>query len=186
MTASLLVLHDLALFQDLVLIGAQQPELVLDLELDLGRDVGVLGEEHLGVLAPLPELVVAVDEPCAGLAHDVVVDGDVEQAALLGDAGPVLDIELGLFEGSRRLVLYYLDPDAGPDDLGAVLERVDAPNVEPHRRVKLERAPAGGGLWTSELHTYFFAQLIDEDQDRLGPAHASGELSQRLAHQPRL
>src|SRR5918996_4616169 len=128
-------------------IGPDEAQLLFDLELDLGRDVGILGEEGLGVLAPLAELVVAVDEPGPRFARDAVLDGDVEEAALLGNAAPVLDVELGLAEGGRDLVLDHLDANPRAHDLGTVLERVDTTNVEPDGRVELERAPTGGGLW---------------------------------------
>ena len=52
------------------------------------------------------------------------------------------DVELGLLERRRDLVLRHLDADAVADRLDALLERLDAADVEAHGRVELERAAA--------------------------------------------
>ena len=63
--------------------------------------------------------------------------------------GAVLDVELGLAERRRDLVLDDLHPHAVADRLGALLERLDAADVEALGRVELERAAAGLGLRAS-------------------------------------
>ena len=73
---------------------------------------------------------------------DLVLDPDVEDAALPGDALAVDDVELGLPERRRHLVLDDLDADAVAVRVAAVLERLDAADVEADRRVELERAAA--------------------------------------------
>src|SRR5438045_8700339 len=50
------------------------PELVLDLPLDLVGELGVVAEERPGVLLALAELVGLVGVPSARLLHDAVVD----------------------------------------------------------------------------------------------------------------
>ena len=90
----------------------------------------------------LAEPLVAEAEVRAGLRDDLPVEAGVEHRALPGDPGAVDDVELGLLERRRDLVLDHLDADAVADRLDAVLERLDPADVEPHRRVELERAAA--------------------------------------------
>src|SRR5439155_13048102 len=116
------------------------------LHLDLARDVLVLLEEHARVFAALADALLPEAEPGAGLGDDVAVDGIVDQLALARDPFVVEDVELRLAERRGDLVLDYLHLGAVADRLLAFLERRDAADVEPHRRVELERAPPGGGL----------------------------------------
>ena len=62
--------------------GACRSQLLEDLRLDLGRDLGVLGEELFGVVAALAEPRLAVGEERARFLDQVVLDAEVEQAAL--------------------------------------------------------------------------------------------------------
>src|SRR6185503_16550549 len=57
-----------------------------DLLLDLVRDLGVLLEERLGVLAALADALAVVGEPSAGLLHHAGRDPEVDQLTGLGDA----------------------------------------------------------------------------------------------------
>ena len=102
----------------------------------------MLREELPGVLTPLAELLVLVGEPRPRLLHDLEIDTDVEQRALLGDALAVHDVELALAERRSHLVLDDLNPCAGADDLGAVLQVLDLADVEPDGGVELQRSTA--------------------------------------------
>ena len=73
-------------------------ELLLDLLLDLVGHVGVVAQEVAGVLLALAELVAVVGVPGAGLAHDPLLDAEVDQPALPADPEAVDDVELGLLE----------------------------------------------------------------------------------------
>src|SRR3954447_8316731 len=117
-------------------------ERFLVLALDPLRDLLVLVEEGLGVVAPLAEPLVAVGEERARLGDDVVLDPQVEDAARGRDALAELDVELGLAERRRDLVLDDLDADPVADRLGAVLQRLDAADVQALGRVELQRAAA--------------------------------------------
>src|SRR5579859_92455 len=57
-------------------------QLLLDLLLDLVRQVRVLAQEAPGVLLALAELIALVGVPGARLAHDVLLDTEIDQAAL--------------------------------------------------------------------------------------------------------
>src|SRR5690606_9620850 len=71
---------------------------------DLDHDLGVVGQELLGVLPALAELLAFVGVPGARLLHDLVVDADIEHTALATHALPVHDVELGLAERWRAVV----------------------------------------------------------------------------------
>ena len=73
-----------------------------------------------------------------------MLDPIVEQAAPSSRCPrPTLDVELGLLERRRDLVLDDLDPHAVADRLGPVLERLDPADIKPLRGVELERPAAG-------------------------------------------
>ena len=93
-------------------------------------------------------------------------DAEVEQRPLARDALAVHDVELRHLEGWRDLVLDDLDAHAVAHGLGAVLESLDAADVESYRCVELERLAAGGDLRIAEHHADLLAQLIRERADR--------------------
>src|SRR5436190_24005913 len=106
----------------------------------------MLDEEVGRVDTALTEPLVAEAEVRAGLLDDLPLDPDVEHGALPGDPGAVDDVELRLLEGRCDLVLDHLDADAVAVRLGAVLERLDPADVEPHGGIELHRAAARRGL----------------------------------------
>src|SRR5271165_6769073 len=129
-----------------------QTEGLADLGLELLADIGIFFEEVLGVLTPLPDAVTLVAEPRARLLYQVHVDGQIDQVAFVGNAFAVNDVELGFAEGRGRLVLDDLDLGAIADNLLAVLDRSNAPDVDADRGIELQRAAAGGGLGIAEHH----------------------------------
>src|SRR6185437_15532027 len=95
------------------------------------------------VLAPLAQPLVAEAEVRARLRHDLALEPGVEDRSLPGDAGPVDDVELGLLERRRDLVLHDLDAHTIADRFDAFLQGLDAADVESHGRVEFEGATAG-------------------------------------------
>src|SRR5262245_27553530 len=69
-----------------------------DLPLDLLRDVGMLAEELLGVLAPLADAVAGEAEPGARLFDRAALGAEVDQIAFMADALAVQDVEFDLAE----------------------------------------------------------------------------------------
>ena len=153
---------------------------------DVVGQVAVVAEELLGVLAALSEPGVAGGEPGAALHDPLVLDAEVDQLADAGDAFAVVDVELGDAEGRGDLVLDHLDADPRADDLVAVLERGDAPDVDANGRVELERTAAGGGLGRTEHDADLLPDLVDEDERRPRLGDDRGQLAERLGHEPRL
>ena len=88
--------------------------------------------------------------------------------------------------GGATLFLTTLTRVRLPTGVGAVLERLDAADVEAHRGVELQRLATGRGLGRAEHHADLLAELVDEDRGRAGVVERAGDLAQRLAHQPGL
>src|SRR5882757_642759 len=130
----------------LSLASSDQPHRLLHPRGDLVAHIGVLGQEGLGVLPALPDLVAIQEVPGPGLHDDPPLGRGVEQRPFLRDAVAVLDVKLGLPEGGTDLGLYNLDPHPGTDNLLPVLDVLDLADIEPDRGVELERPPAGSGF----------------------------------------
>src|SRR5688572_14940258 len=130
---------------------------------DLHHQLRAGGQEFLGLFPPLTQLLTLVGEPGARLLHDPELDTEIDDRPLPADALAVHDVELRLAEGRGALVLDHLDPGAVADHLRAVLQALDAADVEPDRGVELERPPAGGRLRRAEHHPDLLPQLVDED-----------------------
>ena len=94
--------------------------------------------------------------------------------------------ELGLLERRAGLVLGDLDPDPVADGIGAVLQGLDPPHVQPHGGVELQRLAARGSLGRAEQDPDLLAQLVDEERGGPGLAQVAGHPAQRLGHQPGL
>jgi len=122
----------------------------------------------------------------ARLRDDLPLEPRVEHRSLPGDSRAVDDVEFGLFERRRDLVLDHLDANTVAVGLDAFLERLDPSDVETNRRVELQGAATWSGLRRSEHHPNLLAELVREDADRVGAVERAGELAQRLRHQPRL
>src|SRR5690349_18706676 len=74
------------------------PELFLDLLLNLGSGIGILLEESPRVFLTLTKLITLVGVPRAGLADKSLLDANVNQRTLTADALAIHDVELGLLE----------------------------------------------------------------------------------------
>src|SRR5690606_25640486 len=99
------------------------------------------------------------------------------------DALAVHNIELSLAEGGGDLVLGHADARPVADDLTALLEGLDAPDVEAQAGVELQRPPAARRLRVAEHHADLHAKLVREDHRGVAVLDRTRELAQRLAHQ---
>src|SRR5690242_21167517 len=127
----------------------------------------MLAQERGRVLSPLPEALVAEAEVRAGLLHDLPLEAGVEDRSFPGDPRAVDDVELGLLERRRDLVLHDLDANAVADRLDAFFQRLDPPDVEADRRVELQSAAARRRLRIAEHDADLLAQLVRDDRDRV-------------------
>src|SRR5262245_29010326 len=91
-------------------------ELAPDPLLDGAIDVRIVLEKLLCVLAPLPQTFATISKPRARFFDDPPVDGEVDEIARARDPFAIHDVELGLAERRRHLVLHDLHPRAATDD----------------------------------------------------------------------
>src|SRR6185503_20244607 len=146
-------LFDLVVVLDRLYHGRHRLEhacLLADLLFDLLSHGRVLPEEVAAVVLALAEPVAAVDVPGAGFLDHAVDHAQLQHFALARDALAVQDVEFGVAEGRRDLVLHHLDARLRADHFLALLDGADAADVHAHRGVELERVAAGGGLRVAE------------------------------------
>src|SRR2546429_9099866 len=102
----------------------------------------MLAQERGRVLRSLAEPFVAEAEVRPRLRHDLALEPGVEHGSLPRDARAVDDVELGLLERRRDLVLHHLHAHAVADRLDALFQRLDAADVEGYRGIELQGAAA--------------------------------------------
>src|SRR5690606_31618676 len=166
--------------------GGQQraaQQLGADLLFDLDGQLGVLFQVDGDVLLALTDLFAVVGVPGTGLVDEVALDAQVDDFAHAVDALAVHDLELGLAERWRHLVLDDLDAGLAADHLVAFLDGADAADVQAHGGVELERVTAGGGFGRAEHDADLHADLVDEDHQGVGILDVARHFAQCLGHQ---
>ena len=153
--------------------------------LDLVRDLRVLFQEDLGVIAALAQADIAVVEPGAALLHNAQLDAQVQNLTDFRDALAEHDVKLGLTERGCHFVL---------DDLGAgtvadkgtagVLQALNAAHINTYRGIIFQGAAAGGHFRVAVHHTDFFAQLVNKDADGVCFADDAGQLTEKVRRKP--
>src|ERR1017187_7954522 len=166
-----------------LVLHRDQAERLAYVGLDLRGDVLVFLQELLGVLPALADAFALVAEPRTRLLHQVSSDRQVEQVAFARDTFAIHHVELGFAERRCGLVLHDFYPGARAHHLVAILDGANSADIDAHRRVKLQRAPAGCGFRVAEHHANFFTDLVDEYQAGVRLGDDGGEFAQRLRHQ---
>src|SRR5689334_16110411 len=103
--------------------GLHEPKQPPQLAIKLRARVGVVFQELAGVLAALPDPLTFITKPRTALFHEVLCDAEVDQVAFFGDPFPVDDVEFGLAEGRRDLILDHLHLGAVADHDVAIFDR---------------------------------------------------------------
>src|SRR5947209_17599495 len=116
----------------------------------------------LGVFTSLPNALAVIGEPGARLLDDTGLNPQIDQFAALRYPLAVHDIEIDDLERRRHLVLYDLDARLVADDLVALLDRADAPDIETDRGIEFKCVAARRGLRIAEHHADRLAGLIGE------------------------
>src|SRR5689334_5753938 len=163
-----------------------QPQCFSQIGIQRLPDIRIVFQELACVFTALADALAFVAEPRAALFDHVLRGAQIQQVAFFRNTLAVNDVEFGFAERRRDLVLHYLDLGAVSDHALAIFDGRDAADVEPHRRVKLQRAAAGGGFRIAEHDADLFANLIDEDQAGPRLVDRAGQLAERLRHEPRL
>src|SRR5262249_52132044 len=119
----------------------------------------------------------------ATLLNDVVFNAQIDQVALAADTAVVHQVELGLAERRRHLVLDHAHLGPRADRYIAVLDARHFADVQAHRAVELQGQAAGSRFGVAEHDADLLADLVDEDHARLGAGDGRIEDAQRLAHE---
>ena len=158
--------------------------MVADEVFDFAAEIGVLFKILFGVFAALPEQALVIAVEGAAFLDDAEVGAEVDDFAGFTDAVFVKhDVEFGFAEGRGDFILGDADAGAVADVVAALLNRLDAADIEAYAGVELEGAPAGGGFWRTEHDADLLAELVGEHDDGVGLLDGAGELAQGLAHE---
>src|SRR6266478_1308466 len=152
----------------------------------LVANVLVFLQEYPRILTPLAYALAAEADPRPALFQHALLNAEVNQVAFARNSFAVDDVEFRLAERRRHFVLHHLRARARAHHFVAFLDRLDAPNIHAHRRIKLQRPPARCRFGIPEHHADFFANLVDENQASPRLRNDPGQFAQRLRHQPRL
>src|SRR5690606_1991255 len=105
---------------------------------DLEPHFGVLFKVFAYVVFTLPDTGAIVAVPCTGFIDDTGLYAQVDDFAFARNARAIHDVEFGLLERRRHLVLDDLDPGLVAHDLVALFDGANAADVEAHRRIELK------------------------------------------------
>src|ERR1700688_4884825 len=166
--------------------GLRDSELLAQSGFELFADVFVLLQEDTGIFSALAHTLAAKADPRPALFEQAFFDAEVDQVAFAGDAFAVENVEFGFAERRGHFVLHYFAAGARADDAVALLDGLDAANVQANGSIKLQRAAAGGGFRVAKHYADFLADLVDEDEAGARLGDDGGELAQRLRHPARL
>src|SRR5690606_26631424 len=124
---------------------------------------GMLFQVFADIVLALPDASAAIAEPRARLVDDTGFNAQVNDFALAGNTRAVHDVEFGLLERWRNLVLDHFDPGFVADDFVTLLDGANAANVQAYRGIEFERIAAGRGFRIAEHHADLHADLVDEN-----------------------
>src|SRR5579885_1886684 len=97
-------------------------------------------QEDARVFTALANALTAEADPCPTLFKYVVLNSQIEQIALGGNAFSVKNIEFRFAERRRDLVFHHFAARPRTDYAVALFDRLDAANIQSHRRVEFQSA----------------------------------------------
>ena len=115
------------------------------------------------VVFTLADTFLAIAVPGARLVDNLVFDSKLDDLAFARNAFAIENVEVGLLERRRHLVLHNLGARFRTDDLFALLDSASAADVDTHRGIELKRIAAGGSFRVAEHDTDLHTDLINED-----------------------
>src|SRR6266478_4520468 len=152
----------------------------------LVANVLVFLQEYPRILTPLAHALAAEADPRPALFQHALLNAEINQVALARNSFAVDDVEFRLAERRCHFVLHHFRACARPHHFVAFLDRLDAPDVHAHGRIKLQRPPARRRFGIPKHHPNLFPNLVDENQAGPRLRNDPGQFAQRLRHQPRL
>ena len=107
----------------------------------------------------------------------------LDDLAFARNAFTVQNVENRFAERRRNLVFNYFDAGFVANHLIALLDGADAADIQAHRGIELERIAAGRRFRVAEHDADLHANLVDEDNQRIGAINVRRQLAQGLTHQ---
>lgn len=154
-----------------------------DFVLDFVGNFRMVAQEQFGVFASLTEFFAFVGEPGAGFFNQSGFDAEINQFAGFGNAFAVHDVEINNLKRGSNFVFDDFDAGLTADDIVFVFNGADAANVNADGGVEFEGVTAGGGFRIAKHDADFHADLVDEDDQRVGTGDGGGQFTQCLTHQ---
>src|SRR5690606_32450368 len=158
-------------------------QLFADPVFDFESHFGMFFQVFANIVLALAAARATIAEPGTRLVDGAGLRTQVDDFALACDARPVHDVELGLLEWRRNLVLDNLDTGFVTDDLVALLDGANTADIEADGRIELERIAARRRFGVAEHDADFHADLVDENNHAVGALDGCGQLAQGLAHE---
>src|SRR5690554_1233081 len=158
-------------------------QFVANFGFDFVGDVQVLFQELAGVGFTLADFVAVVGVPGAGFVDEAFFNAHVQHFGHVVDALAVHDLELGLFERRRYLVLDDFYAGFVTDHFVTVFDSADAADVQAYGGVEFQSVTTGGGFRAAEHDADFHTDLVDEDHQAVGVFDVTGQFTQGLGHQ---
>ena len=128
-------------------------------------------------LAPLPNEIVIITVIGTALRKNVMFHSQVYQVAAGANAFVVHDVKLGNLERRGNLILLDGDACAIADDIGALLNGLDAAYILSHSGIELHGLATAGRFGVAEHYTYLLTQLVREDHAGVGGLHHADEFA---------
>src|SRR5579884_737920 len=136
--------------------------------LDGVAELGTFDQSLAGVFSALSDPLAFVAVPGTALFDDLVFGAEVKQVAFFRNPDSIEDIDFSFPKRRGDLVLDDLDLGAITNHRFAVLNGGRATNLGANAGEKFQRAASGGGFRVTEHDPDLFANLIDEDEARVG------------------
>src|SRR5471032_651527 len=138
------------------------------------------------IILTLADTFAVIAVPGTRLLDDLRIRTQIEDLAFARRAFSIKDVEVGFLERRRDLVLDDLDLGFVADHFVTRFDRAGAADVQAHGSVEFQGVTAGRRFRAAEHDADFHADLVDEDDQRVGAVDRAGQLAQRLRHQTRL
>src|SRR5476649_1672794 len=153
---------------------------------DFPRQLRTFFQEGARIILTLADTFAVIAVPGTRLLDDLRIRTQIEDLAFARRAFSIKDVEVGFLERRRDLVLDDLDLGFVADHFVARFDRAGTADVQAHGSVELQGVTAGRRFRAAEHDADFHADLVDEDDQRVGAVDRAGQLAQRLRHQTRL
>src|ERR1700722_12405142 len=120
----------------------------------------MFSQELLSIFSPLADALARIAKPRASLFNYTGLDSQIEQLASSADAFTIHDVKFDLAERGSHLVFYNFDARLIAHNLVSLLYLTCTTNLQPNRRIELQRIAPGSRLRIPKHYADFHTDLI--------------------------